>query len=160
MGMEAPEYQRQIPPDDVSDLAILTEDGYPVVHYRVKGNKTSKTDAVALAWNRLLANRACDGIVSGTREGETGWGFYAVRRAAIQRVEDISGSGEVADAFAAQAGSQSVRTEHYTKRGQPMWDRVAAATEEMRKQLQPMFDAKPAPKMKPGPKAKKKTAAG
>jgi len=139
------------PKPNTDNLAILTEDGYPLKH----GN----TDAIALAWQRLMNNKGVKGNVN---NGD-GYGFYCLRRTAAQLVQDIAGH-EVKQVFGAwstvdPSGRKTVSEKHYTQRSQADFDRVAVATDQLRLRLQPMFDVKAAPKGKPGPKAKDTLAA-
>lgn len=137
----------------IADLAILTVDGYPLVHRSSKTKKSRRTSAIALAWQRLVKSAAIKGIVPNH-------GFYALRRTGGQLVRDIAGL-ETAKVFLAHAalsadGRKSLAEKSYTERTQADFDRVALALKEIHAKLAPMFAA--AVKLDAAPKEKKRHA--
>jgi integrase len=115
----------KVTPDDPTinpkGLAFLTEDGRPLVR-----REFYKLDAINDAFSRLCK----------TAEVENR-GFYALRRTAIDMIEDIAG-----ESVAQMMGShqpRSITHRHYARR---KWNKLHEAMRVMRERLKPMFDAK------------------
>jgi hypothetical protein len=136
----------------VADLAVLTMDGFPLVHRtKVNGKAGAKTSAVAAAWGRLLKAKAVKGNVAN-------YGFYRIRGTASQFVRDIGGleSSKIflCNSALDSSGRKSVAEKHYNERTQADFDKLAVALSELRTFLSPMFKA--AVEADAAPKAKRK----
>lgn len=146
------------------DLALLTEDGYPLVH-RAEEGENARTDAVYLSWKRLLNKLQKDGKKIGLTE------FYGLRRTGAQLIRELEGYEThkvyLAHSSLEVSGKQSVAEKHYTARTQADFDKVEIALNKMREKLRPMFDAaikadeekEKADKKKPKKSTNKKRAA-
>jgi integrase len=104
--------------------AFLTEDNLPLVR---RGEY--KTDAIAQSFARLCKTAKVDNR-----------GFYALRRTAIDMVDDIAG-----ESVAAMMGShrpRSITGKHYATR---KWPKLHKALRRLRRRLRPMFVGPEAP---------------
>jgi hypothetical protein len=101
-------------------LAFLTQDGLPLVR-----RDRSKCDAVGQSFDRL-----CDAARVENK------GFYALRRTALDMIDDIA--GETSAQLMAAQKPRTILRKHYVRR---KWNKLHKAMRAMRRRLQPMFEA-------------------
>jgi hypothetical protein len=134
-------------PAESEGLALLTDEGYPLVHHNgstsATGRKT-KTDSVRLGWDRLYV-KLRNAEKRAAKNGETvtairKLGFKYLRKTGSQLVRNVAGL-EVAVAFLSQGTPDKkhiVAEKHYNNRD---FDTLAEALRTVREQLSPMFEA-------------------
>jgi integrase len=132
---DKPQYAK---PEDTEYFALLTEDGYPLVHRG--GEKNAKCDSIAMSYRKLLKRQGVEGKI------RKGLSFYDLRHTAGQMIRDIGGYDThkvfLAHSTMEASGRKSTSEKHYTERSQADFDKVATALIAMRQKLQPMFDAR------------------
>jgi integrase len=112
-------------PENDDCLALLSEDGNPLVHYGAK----NKSDSVRLTWDRLLNAEGVKGRVRPLS-------FKYLRKTGSDLVRKAAGL-EASQVYLAHAG-KSVAERHYNNAD---FEKVAVGLRKLREYLQPMFDA-------------------